>query len=150
MAKAKAFCRCATCGNEFTREKICGNRREADSWEAWAENHFDECPDCYQTRVRMERQEENAAAAEANKTAGLPGLTGSPKQVAWAESIRSHGLEYAGSKFSKTSEQAQQILEWLRGQSKAVWWIEHRWAFDTVSGLVELVKESGITAQKEA
>lgn len=47
MAKATVTCTCKKCGKTFTKTKICYNRREANDWEAWAESHFDTCPDCY-------------------------------------------------------------------------------------------------------
>lgn len=52
MAKATATCTCATCGAEFIRTKICCNRRDADSWEAWATANIDECDACYKARMR--------------------------------------------------------------------------------------------------
>ncbi|WP_302593575.1 hypothetical protein [Faecalibaculum rodentium] len=42
------------------------------------------CPECLQ----KERDAANQAAAAKNSAAGLPTLTGSPKQIAWAEVIR--------------------------------------------------------------
>ena len=47
-----------------------------------------ECADCYQARKDRERAAASAQASEANTRSGLPALTGSPKQVAWAETIR--------------------------------------------------------------
>ena len=47
MAKAKAICKCEKCGKTFEKEKICANRREAESWEAWAEENCTVCPECY-------------------------------------------------------------------------------------------------------
>lgn len=52
MAKATATCTCATCGAKFTKTKICYNRRDADSWEAWAAENIDECGACYKARMR--------------------------------------------------------------------------------------------------
>lgn len=46
------------------------------------------CPACYQAKLAAERAAESAAAAEQAKSSGLPSLTGSAKQIAWAESIR--------------------------------------------------------------
>lgn len=46
------------------------------------------CPACYQAKLAADRAAESAAAAEQAQAAGLPALTGSPKQIAWAESIR--------------------------------------------------------------
>lgn len=88
MAKAIAICRCATCGKEFEQSAVKRNRREADKWEEWAVSYYDECSECYQKRKERQREEENQKAAELATEAGLPKLTGSDKQVAWAESIR--------------------------------------------------------------
>lgn len=50
------------------------------------------CPACYQAKLAADRAAESAAAAEQAKAAGLPALIGSPKQIAWAESIRAKQL----------------------------------------------------------
>lgn len=54
MAKAKATCKCSKCGATFTKTKIVANRAAAYSWEAWAEEHFDLCPDCYEAQKEAE------------------------------------------------------------------------------------------------
>ena len=59
MAIAKATCRCAICGEEFEYRTYRRNRREADSFEAWAAEHITECPDCRQARIKRERDEAN-------------------------------------------------------------------------------------------
>lgn len=46
------------------------------------------CAGCYAARQAAQRAAENAAAAAAAQAAGLPTLTGSDRQIAWAESIR--------------------------------------------------------------
>lgn len=56
MAKAKCTCTCKNCGAEFIREKTCRNRTEANDWENWAVNTFDECPKCYGERMRKEEE----------------------------------------------------------------------------------------------
>ena len=94
MAKARAICTCATCGEEFFYDKICRNRREADSFEAWAAQNLDECNGCRQKRIQRERDAENRAAAEKAEERNLPELTGSPKQIAWANSIREKAMAY--------------------------------------------------------
>ena len=50
MAKATAECTCKTCGKVYTATKICRNRRDADEWEQWATEHYDECSECYKAR----------------------------------------------------------------------------------------------------
>ena len=54
MAKATAYCKCETCGTEFTRTANKGLRAEADSWALWAAGHYTECPACYAKRMRSE------------------------------------------------------------------------------------------------
>lgn len=54
MAKAKATCKCSKCGATFTKTKVVANRAAAYEWEAWAEEHFDLCPDCYEAQKEAE------------------------------------------------------------------------------------------------
>lgn len=46
MAKATATCTCA-CGAEFIKTKTFNSRREANSWEKWAEQNYTQCPTCW-------------------------------------------------------------------------------------------------------
>lgn len=81
MAIARATCTCGTCGKTFEYRTEKRNRREADQFEAWAVEHITECSDCRKIRLAEE-------AEEARAEKGWPTLTGSEKQVAWANSIR--------------------------------------------------------------
>lgn len=125
MAQAKARCTCKYCGNEFTKIKTCGNRREADSWESWAADHYDECPECEAKRLEAANRE----AIERSADKGWPELTGSEKQINWANSIREELIEKI------SNEQTVPGMEWLRDetirqiiamQTKAAWWIDNR------------------------
>lgn len=60
------------------------------------------CPDC-------------RAKAATELTPGLPGLIGSPKQVAWAAEIRASLAKHAPDRMAK-----------LTDETKASWWIDHR------------------------
>ena len=73
------------CGHEGEIQVFgpCDGRQAKADYEA---NRL--CPDCYKTKVDSERAAESAKAAEFAKEAGLPGLHGSEKQIAWTESIR--------------------------------------------------------------
>jgi hypothetical protein len=56
------------------------------------------CADCYRSRQAQQRAQASAQAASTNAAQGLPALTGTDKQIAWAESIRAdrlHGIEAA-------------------------------------------------------
>lgn len=88
MAKATAECTCKTCGKVYTATKICRNRRDADEWEQWATEHYDECSECYKARQQAERETANEKAAQESRAVGWPELSGSLKQVAWATTIR--------------------------------------------------------------
>jgi hypothetical protein len=57
MAIAKADCKCKTCGGAFRKTAEKRNRREADSWEQWAVENYDECPKCYAERMRKADKE---------------------------------------------------------------------------------------------
>lgn len=70
MAKAKAICVCRVCGEKFATEKVCANRKDADNWQAWAENHIDECPECYRARKQKELSDKIASAGYAPFTRG--------------------------------------------------------------------------------
>lgn len=62
MAKAKAECICKTCGSTFYKEKACYNRKQADEWEAWASQTFDEGPACWSKRKREEEKAQGLVA----------------------------------------------------------------------------------------
>lgn len=93
MAKARAICTCKSCGCEFEKTTIKRNSREANSWEEWAASYYDECTDCYKERKEREKQEANEKAAEFSRESGLAPLTGSDKQIAWANTIRMKFVE---------------------------------------------------------
>lgn len=129
MAKATAHCTCKKCGKEFTREAIKRNRDEANSWEAWAVATFDECGDCYAARKAAEREAENKAAAEAATEQALPELTGSSKQIAWAETIRQKRLKSireAMSDEAKWEPHQKKFFCWVTAHTAASWWIDRR------------------------
>jgi lipopolysaccharide export LptBFGC system permease protein LptF len=85
-----------------------------------ADRHFDGiCPDCLE-------ESRKAAAKEALQNAeacGLPTLTGSEKQVAWAAQIRQEIL--AGKKTDGTQVTAGDYSIALKN-TEAKWWIENR------------------------
>ena len=142
MAKATATCTCATCGDVFTVSATKYNRREANQWEEWASTYYDECTECWKKRKDAERQAENAAAKESAEKQGWPALTGSEKQVAWANSIREKSISKWRSMLKGDAAAAfEEFLPWLlTTRSSAVWWIDHRDVADKFT-LVCLFKE---------
>lgn len=93
MAKATVTKICPTCGREIKWSTTCSNRREANSWEAWAEKQEILCTECYAEHCCKERKK--AEAEKQEKVAKNPfginpdelPLQGSPKQTAWAREI---------------------------------------------------------------
>lgn len=90
MAVASVKCKCATCGKEFVYSKTCHNRKEADSFEEWAEGRFDECPECRKARWIKERDEKAKALIEKYNFPAIEGM--SEKQIAYANTLRNRWL----------------------------------------------------------
>ena len=135
MAKAKAICRCATCGKEFPFVAYKNNSREARDFEKWAAENIDECPDCREKRIQEERAEQARISAEAAKAKGWPELIGSAKQVRWATSIREAELGRMADDFTRRLKIcypeswaiAMAAIDRLAStKTKASWWIDNK------------------------
>lgn len=124
------------CGHDGEVD-LYGPRREREDRLAWYERNR-LCPDCYRERVRREREEASAKAAEANAVRGLPALEGSEKQIAWAESLRApvaerlSRVEVADAAWAtpEALEAAKDavvlVTEEILRQTDAKWWIDRR------------------------
>lgn len=91
------------------------------------------CDSCWQAEKARRRAEENSAAAAANAAAGLPELTGSEKQVAWAETIRRQKLDTLESVLREPFDRMDAdpvrldaALNAIRIRPEARWWIDNR------------------------
>lgn len=73
------------CGHDHTH-RLFGPTRQRE-WRL-TRLEVESCPGCASAARVAAREAENAKAAEAAKAAGLPTLTGSEKQIAWAETVR--------------------------------------------------------------
>ena len=124
MAKAVAKCTCATCGREFTYEKTCFTRRDADVFEEWAAANITECSECREKRLREEQNAENAKAAALAAENGLPKLSGSEKQVAWAMTLRQRAIDVWMEKGDEKSRDFMMYI--LEHATKASEWIDAR------------------------
>lgn len=131
MAKAVATCKCRFCGNTFEKVAVKRNTREADSWKSWAERTFDICPACED----KQQEEKVARLAEEAKASGLPELTGSPKQIAWAEQIRADQMKKIDAYLeqakvacdAETLKRIERVLSYIRqNMAKASWWVDNR------------------------
>lgn len=94
------------------------------------------CYECYKAKQAEQRAAESKAAAEAAQSSGLPALTGSEKQVAWAETIRAAAAQSLGAlrpmlaaapeANRKTADIAIGIIDATLARTSAHDWIESR------------------------
>jgi len=73
------------CGHSEDTQ-IYGPTRERQGKADWLASR--DCAECYARKLQQQRAEASTQAAAQSAAAGLPALTGSDKQIAWAESIR--------------------------------------------------------------
>jgi hypothetical protein len=92
------------------------------------------CSECYAKQLAEQREKENAEAAEAAKEMNLPELTGSEKQIAWAETIRQKMLVSIDEFIFKSVKaemrndpQLQAAVQCIRNKAESRWWIDHRY-----------------------
>lgn len=122
---AKYEVTCPTCEETYT-VNLTGPHRDRE----WRLENWDwTCDECREKA----RQEENQKAAEANIAAGLPPLTGSEKQVAWAETIRKQKIATLDEAIQHREMSARvdkdrffASVESLKNKSEARWWIDNR------------------------
>jgi hypothetical protein len=122
-----------TCGHTETVQMY-GTSSERDSKAAWLAGK--PCQEC-------QRKAQQAQATESAQAQGLPALTGSDKQVAWATTIRAELLgkvatmrkefESTGRKQNATEDvmaaqmgQFDALVAKLTAQTAAAWWIDRR------------------------
>lgn len=104
------------------------------------------CPECYEKQLKESRNAENAASQKAAAEMELPELSGSPKQVDWANTLRVKTIEKLSSgmkKFRDSGFDTTKILvngkavsvsladmvemvEILTWKSEAKYWIDRR------------------------
>lgn len=126
MAKAKVTLTCPKCGKSFTRTKEVANSSEKFSWEAWMKaNYSGVCPDCYEQEKAAKKAEEIREAGKA-----FPNLSGSEKQIAWAEKIRHEFLKDAKAEVDASVGQKKKVLHgyynFFCSRNSAAWWIDNR------------------------
>lgn len=121
-----------------------GERDRKAEWEATRE-----CRPCHDARIAAERQEASEQATAAATEAGLPALTGSDRQVAWAETLRADRLRQIDTMIATETDrlaridaegrpadlidrqrQGLDIIARLRdlavSKTDAKWWIDYR------------------------
>ena len=148
MAKAKVTLICPQCGEEFKVETTKYNRKDADKWAIWAKEQNWICRDCEKANWEAKKDAENKAAAEATIEMGLPALTGSEKQIAWANTIRMNFLTKA-KKVRGLNDRGLEAVDSIASEYKeAKFWIDHRNSFEysvaDIRGLAELLSRKWV------
>ena len=123
-----------SCGHTKTHQIFGTNSKgQRDNKRAWLATTL--CEDCYKAEQNAKHAAENAAAAKANKAAALPELTGTPKQIAWAESIRAAKIaeldgimkpDAANGEYPEIYAQCMDIINAVKNQTSASYWIDNR------------------------
>lgn len=135
-----------SCGHD-QKHQLFGKSKDRERKLAWLEETL--CSDCWKAAQDKKHAEESAQAQAANAASGLPTLEGSPKQIAWAETIRKTWLSelaeycqkvradipsyWSSSSVELRSQAAQELSDAtylveseLRKNQSARWWIDHR------------------------
>ena len=110
-----------TCGHIVTIQ-LFGAYKDRERRIAWLETQ--ECEEC-------RKEKANAAAAQAKAKRGLADLTGSEKQVAWANTIREGAYKALDclAPFTTNNQARQMVESWkakMDAETSAKWWINHR------------------------
>lgn len=122
-----------TCGHTQTHHIYGTNAKgQRDNKIAWLSEQV--CTECYKAEQQAKRDAINANNAKDNKERGYADLTGTPKQVAWAESIRAKILncpemELKPEGRDKNPEffnKLKAIMDSLHQETSAVFWIDNR------------------------
>jgi hypothetical protein len=117
-----------TCGHQV-EVQLFGKYADREKRIAWLETQ--ECDECRRAKA-------NAEAATMKEARGLQDLTGSEKQVAWANTIREKAYKCLDTltQFA-TNDQAKAMMEtWkskMDAETTAKWWIDNRYNIPTES-----------------
>ena len=95
-----------------------------------------DCPEC-----------EGKAQKAIAEAAGLPALSGSEKQVAWATKLRNSALTILDGAISRAPERNREILDglragWLAKETASTYWIDNRFELDEIRDILALVQKS--------
>lgn len=121
-----------SCGHEETHQ-LYGPGTDRSRKAAWLETTL--CSECYRIELVARREAESAEAIASNADAGLSALTGSAKQIAWAESIRARlipamremlAAAIAAAPDDANVPEVQEIAARIEGETSAHQWIEWR------------------------
>lgn len=133
---------CPNCGAIIKVSK--GNNANSARYARWCEQQGRKCRDCETAEFRAAHEAAVAQAAADPRTAALPVLEGTVKEVAWAQALRLEALPnveavvvklldwlHESQRFSEAAtleaaDAVQLIAQEVRGQTNARDWIETR------------------------
>ena len=128
MAMAKVRYICKVCGevNEYRAYKP--SSKSARNFEEWAEGSFDMCPACRKAAERREK-----AQTVAKYCANIPELTGSTRQISWANDLRIKLVCAADSRIKNSADEghdvsiARDYISWIVGtKTESRFWIDNQ------------------------
>lgn len=96
------------CCGHTVFHNLFGKFEDREKRAEWLEDQL--CPDCWKKQRQEKIDAENSKFAAANAEAGLPPLTGTPKQIAWAETIRADMVNKMDAAKARYPEMQKQIL----------------------------------------
>lgn len=144
-----------TCGHSEWHDLI-GPGKDRERKLSWLETTV--CSECYKAQKEAEKTAANEYAKTANAETGLPELTGTEKQIAWAETIRlkiatdmSDLVSRIDNAVRGTDELKQLALRGaatIMRQTKATYWINNK--DNTARQILNKWVEKRMAEQKEA
>lgn len=126
MSIAKIILVCGNCGKTYEARSRQRNTTTARAWEDWASENMEICPECYAREKR--KKELEAIRDRAMEWMGdhpLPELTGTPRQIAWAEDLRYSRIKEIAERY-RPDQAADWFWRWIECASSAQKWIESR------------------------
>lgn len=114
-----------SCGHA-ERQQFYGHHTDREAKREWMERGV--CPDCFRAQKEEEKKQENERAASLANEIGFAPLTGSDKQIAWAQSIRQKKYEALAASLNHPNPKAAYALmaEAMSLETSAKWWIDKR------------------------
>lgn len=155
-----------SCGHTETVNLI-GKIKDRERKIEWFENQG-LCSACWEAERKRQFEEQNRKAAEEAKEYGLPELTGTEKQVAWANTLRQNWIAEAEKwiqhseerlerkRFKENPEEAEKLKKAITGmraamearllaETSARFWIDNRY-----EDIIRFLEKAGEKALQEA
>lgn len=142
-----------SCGHEETVALV-GKTKDRE-WRLTNVEPYKLCYECYQEDLKKRREEAAQEATEAAKVNKLPELTGTEKQLPWAETIRIDLInrmeEIAHDKrYGADTAKVQPIIDYIKScKTSTHWWIDHRFLVRDSHGIMQLLVDENEALKSE-